>query len=145
MSDSSSPTFSWLSKHTGRDTGFWIEFIQKKIAEATTDRDTDVKKWLVELSREVELSIPAWRPDFDENIRASAIMGLVLLLWHFRVRRAKCCDPRRPIGARRKAYEERRAFALVVMDAIMDDTYDSLYFPGQDWESPVDPVRGGNT
>lgn len=126
----------WLKKFTGDGAASWVQLIQDEITAATTDSNTDVRAWLTRFCAVVDSKIPADRPDFDENVRASGIAGLALVLWHLRVRRAKCYDPRRAVGARRNAFRERQAFIHALLDAIVDEELDHEFFKGQEWEPP---------
>jgi len=76
---------------------------------------------------------------YDGNMRMAAVLSYVLALWYLRIHRAKSYDPRRPVKHRKSAYHQRLRFACAIFYAIVDESEDPDFFPGQKWESPFDP------
>lgn len=82
---------------------------------------------------------------YDGNMRAGLVLSYALALWYFRLHRAKCFDPRRPVAGRQLAYatwlRNVAAFALLAVDG----REDHAYFPGQQWDDPFGPeARDGS-
>lgn len=107
----------------------------------------DPARWLGVLLSEVCDTLP---PDdggqpYDENMRAAAVLGLVLVTWAARIGHAKAYDPNRPLDLRRVALDRNARLIRAVIDAAIDERQDHLYFPGQQWNPPYGPSARGGT
>ncbi len=98
----------------------------------------DVRSWIWLLAKDVVTSFPK-RGKFDENMRAAAVLSLILATWFLRVKRAKCWDPRRPIRLRKQAYQQWLQYAQALALAVADERIDPVVFAGQKWDSPFAP------
>lgn len=95
----------------------------------------DTGKFLTDVADLVVKSMP---PDgsYDPNMRAAAVMGVVLALWKSRVHLAKTRDPNRPVAGRISSYAQWEEYAQVLMSVVIDERDDAAFFPGQQWDLP---------
>lgn len=132
---------SWIAEMTNRPAQEWVAAIQREIKIASRPSkdpkhdQTDPQLWVDAIAKAVLATAPK-HGQYDENLRTAAVLGYVLLLWHFRCHRAKIHDPRRPIAKRREAYAKWLACAAAVQALPLDEREDGVMFPGQKWESP---------
>ena len=117
--------------------------VQQAIKDASKPTDdpnhdsTDVHAWLTEVARLVETSLPpASEEKYDENMRAGAVMSVVLALHYGRLHFAKIHDPARPVAIRQRAYERWLAWSQALLSVLLDEREDATYFPGQKWDYP---------
>lgn len=117
-----------LKPLTGKTTEWWIAYVQRLITKYTYRHDekmiTMVPLLFAALTEEVCKHVVKKPEDYDENLRATAIMSLVLVAWHVRCRRSKCSDPRRVVKDRRSAYgallEYQQALVSILIDVPLD-------------------------
>ena len=140
----------WIETVSGKDRKWWVAKVQSLIGKhsrPTKDPNhgyTESEKVIHDLMREVKRHAmprggPASVRRYDENMRTAAVLSYVLALWYLRIHRAKSYDPRRPVKHRQAAYHQRQRFATMMFHAIVDESEDAEFFPGQKWESPFDP------
>lgn len=136
---------NWLEEQTGQSSAWWMATVQRLIGKHSTPPPkgkkhgtTDVTAWLTDLVKMVERRFP---PDgqYDENMKAAAVLSQVLALWYLRVHRAKALDSARPISHRQSAYLRRQEYVVALLLAAMDEREDAAYFPGQRWQLPFTP------
>lgn len=132
---------------TGETCQFWMDFIGNMIQKHTKPSDnplhgfTESDQWLIELSQELWKRVQP-RHDLtkmDENIICSSLMGLILVQWSCRVRRAKSYDPRRPVEIRKGMMKRFLDYQHALMDAMMNEENDHNFFPKQEWDPPFVP------
>lgn len=102
----------------------------------------DPQRFVDLVTREVVATMPS-EGSYDGNMRVAVVTSYVLALWYFRLHRAKCWHPDRPLEARRGAYQQwlttAQAFALLPVDERDDYT-----FMPQEWDNPFLPgARSG--
>lgn len=135
---------------TRKTRAWWVERVQDKIRIHTRPTKdpwhgyTESGAVIESLAREVQrYSMAGGGPGkvrkYDENLRMASVLGYVLCLWYARIHKAKAFDPRRPVTHRRAAYMSRQMFLQAMFEAMIDDSRDAEFFPGQKWESPYDP------
>ena len=139
----------FIGQVTGKERGWWVAFIQGRItARAKRSKDpwhdqSDSQKVMNDVVAEIRRLIydkaKKEKRAFDSNMALAMGTSYVLAVWYLRLHRAKSYDPRRPVKLRQAAYWHRYAFARAIFDAIVDESQDPKYFPGQRWESPFDP------
>ena len=137
---------TWIEDLSGKDRKWWVAKVQTLIKRHSRPTKnpwhgtTDSSLVIRDLAREVgRHAMPKKGPAYDGNMRMAAILSYVLALWFFRIARAKSYDPRRPVKHRKAAYLGQLKFATAMFHAIVDESEDPEFFPGQKWESPFDP------
>lgn len=152
-----------LLEYTGRDSRYWVEWVQDRIKQYFDDDPTnphpecDVAEWMTDLIDEVceqhrrwmmrplparrfeRFRKPRSRQPYDENMSSAFIVALVLGTWTMRLSRVKAYDPRRPVALRKRALEGARQRAAALVDGIYDETSDPAYFYLPSWDNPVAP------
>jgi hypothetical protein len=95
----------------------------------------DTEVFLKDVAALVVKSLP---PDgsYDPNMRAAAVMGVVLALWKTRLHLAKTRDPNRPVAGRISSYASWTEYAQVMMSVMIDERDDAAFFAGQKWDLP---------
>jgi hypothetical protein len=141
-----------LIERTGHGRAYWFARVQSLILEHSTEVpakelrkmglspghfQTDTSAWISALSQEVIDSAPS--EPHDGNMYAASMLGLILALWFTRLQRAKCCDPVRPLGIRRKAYSLFLDYTHALFGVCVDEREDAIYLPSQQWQSPFVP------
>lgn len=152
----------WLIQHAIRRASYRPKWTRRHALETLTRRERRIPKRrrerlvmqrLAILKQHDTTNVPRWlgavaaavgtcKPPgglYDENMRAAAIFGYVLLLWVSRVQRAKAYDPNRPVKLRQKALERWMTIAAAVSLIFTDERYDAAVFPGQQWDAPFAP------
>jgi hypothetical protein len=134
----------WLKQWTDNDSHYWLNRIGLLIGQCAKPirgskglSTCDPVVWIKDLTQEIRKVATKKIPkSADENIAIAKIVSLLLLLWSYRVGRAKCHDPRRPVKQRRQGLEKTVVFGSLVTECLLDETHDPQYFPAQDWDVP---------
>lgn len=134
----------WLKKWTDQDSLYWMNRIGALIAKTAKLikgsgglQGCDPGKWLGMLAKELTKAIePKLGVQYDENIALSKFMGLILAMWSYRIGRAKCYDCRRQLRARRESMKRLMNYPILLMECLMDESLDHVYFPAQGWDPP---------
>lgn len=139
---------SYLRAWTRKGTRAWMSRIEELIVLASKPHELDPEcltsdpvEWIHKLTKEVwEGTRGKLSAQSDENLMASRLVGLILVLWYSRVHRAKCHDPRRKPVDRRKGMLSLNKFRHMVFDCLTDESRDHTFFPDQEWDSPFPPT-----
>jgi len=99
---------------------------------------TNAQAWVRDLVAEVHASRPRTGM-YDGNMWLAGQTALILAHWYFRLHRAKCYDPRRPVAMRKEALKQRTTYAVRMFLAICDESQDAALLPGQHWDDPGSP------
>lgn len=132
---------NWLRQTTERGAAQWVSLCQQAILASLTKGEdpnhdeADPGKFIGEVTRLVVASLPPSN-DYDGNMRAAAVLSVVLALWRCRLGVAKCHDPNRPAVLRQKAYRGLVEWEHALIDVTLDGSEDPTYFPGQRWDLP---------
>lgn len=136
----------WLARSTGHDGHWWMQRLQTRIQEhssPTEDPDHDQTATtqafcavLTDLIQALEARFPVTGEPYDGNMRMAACASCIMTLWYSRLQLAKIHDPHRPLATRQEAYRRLLLYQHAIVDALMNMTDDSTYFPGQSWQSP---------
>ena len=135
----------FLKNRTGDGAQFWMDWIGNQIPKYTTEnRLTQSDLWLRDLSEEIFKRVKQ-RYDLtviDENILCSSIMSIILTLWSCRIIKAKAYDQRRQLEARQKMMSNLNDYHHALLDCMVNETMDHLFFPKQQWHPPFIPAEG---
>lgn len=133
----------FLKAWTGRDSRFWMNYIGQVISRNVKSikgynlQSGDPRKWMTEVVLKVGLcTIARCQPEADENLAAARVVSLILTLWFYRVARAKCYDPRRPVKGRRESLKRLVEYNHLLADCLVDESRDGEFFPEQEWDMP---------
>jgi hypothetical protein len=135
-----------LRHMTGKDSVYWLNFIGESIGNRTDSlRSTNVALWLNDLS--VHLwdrirSNPVHNFEvIDENILCARALAIIFTLWSCRIIRAKAYDKRRSVQSRQGMLRKLTSHASILMECMIDEELDPIYFPKQEWDSPFAPEK----
>lgn len=137
------PQPDFLAQLTGHDRAWWFARIQKAVSDSgikTGGAHDEAQPifFLSDVIREVVQTLPR-EGMYDPNMRSALVTSYVLGLWYFRLHRAKCWHPARPLEVRRAAYDSWlrnvREFSTLWVDerddhAFMPQPYDNPFLPG---------------
>src|SRR3989304_1528083 len=141
----------WLETTAGKDNSYWMARVQTLILQHSEPGDIpqhddcNTEAVLKEIISEIINTAPVaggltGAPLYDENLRAFSIIAQISALWYSRCHLAKLSDPRRPVGNAMRRYKEAYQPWLVEMFInLTDQSRDSTYFPGQEWQNPFTP------
>lgn len=146
-----------LRGYTGRDSAYWVAFIEREIRATQFDEHPDAihppcdTRWISTLVDEVAYQHARWmarprrferfrkpRQPYDGNISTALILAAILSTWAVRLSRAKAHDSRRPLALRRMALDRNRQLVSALHDAIYDESRDAEYFE-LPWQYPYAP------
>ena len=137
---------SWIERVSGMPKTWWVHSVQSLITKHSRPTKnpwhgmTDSSKVVADLVKLVQKrAMPKKGRPYDENMRMAAILSYVLALWYLRLHRAKSYDSRRPVRLRQGAYWNRMDYCQALFRAMVDESEDQIYFPGQPWETPFHP------
>lgn len=133
-----------FKQYTERGVKYWMNRIGeliakggKKIKGYKTLKTESPERWMCELTNEIVPLIYKNAPSgSDENLAATRILSLLYTLWFYRLCRAKAYDCRRPVEVRKQIMERLEEYSAVLFGCLIDESFDSKFFPSQEWESP---------
>jgi len=133
----------YLKHWTGRDAEHWMNRIGVLIHKCAKPIkghkglfSCEPVVWVKHLTEEITTNHKKCPKEADENILVAKLLSIVLVLWSYRIGRAKCHDPRRPVKQRRQGLERAVAFGSLIAKCLLDETHDPRFFPAQEWDVP---------
>lgn len=140
---------SYLVQRTGWSSDFWFKWIGERIAyhskpvDGSVHSESDVLAWVKDLAQYIfttiyPMKIYDWSK-MDGNIIVSSLLGLILTSWSVRIVRAKSYDGRRPVDVRRMMMQSLNFLHHAILDSIVNESCDHIYFPSQGWDPPFSP------